>query len=339
MPALRIRTPGLHTTLQDRGRPAFQHLGVPISGALDPIGLHLANALAGNPPGMAALEICVAGPEIEAVDGPVRLAIAGGPCRPILAAGRSIAGWRSVTLAAGETLRIGAVAVAACAYVAVAGGFDLPPLLGSLSTSARAGLGGLDGRVLRAGDLLPLRGAAIAGPDRALRREPDYGDGPIRVVLGPQDDHFAPESLADFLSAPFTVSREADRMGLRLDGPLLRHALTYDIPSDGIVTGAIQVPGSGRAIILLPEHQTTGGYAKIATVISADLPRVGRMIPGQTLRFAAVTVEEAEAIARDRAARIAALAADLVPAIEPGRIDPDRLGDHNLISGVVNALE
>jgi biotin-dependent carboxylase-like uncharacterized protein len=340
MPAsLRVRSPGVLSTLQDLGRAHHQRIGVPMSGALDPVALHLANALAGNAQHMAVIEMCYGGLELEIQGDAVRVALAGGPCAASIRgrADRTLPPWSSCQLLSGEVLRLGAIQSASCAYLAVSGGLAVPPTLGSLSTYARAGLGGFQGRALKAGDELPLHGAnTAASPDLMLPAPPDYGSGPVRVVLGPQDDHFEPAAIETLLNAEYTVSKDADRIGLRLDGPPLRHRQTYDIPSDGTVAGNIQVPGSGQPIILLPDRQTTGGYTKIATVITADLPRVGRLVPGAALRFSAVTPSQAVQIARDLQAHIALLVQRMVPAPAGAVLDLARLMDSNLISGVVD---
>ena len=186
-----------------------------------------------------------------------------------------------------------------CAYLAVEGGVAVPLVLGSASTYLRAGLGGFEGRALRQGDLVPLAvERASERPEQRLPTPlPATADQPIHVILGPQQEYFADEAVTTLLDAEFRISTNADRMGMRLDGPRLCHRQGWDIVSDAIATGAIQVPGSGQPILLLADHQTTGGYPKIAAVISADLPVVGRRRPGDAIRFAAVTVEEAEQLA------------------------------------------
>jgi allophanate hydrolase subunit 2 len=194
---------------------------------------------------------------------------------------------------------------------------------------------------LRSGDVGPL--AIASAPDRGERRLPKASnaapDQPIRIILGPQLEYFTQEAVAALLSAEFRVSHSADRMGMRLDGPPLRHRQGWDIVSDAIASGAIQVPGSGQPILLLADHQTTGGYPKIATVISADLPVVGGRRSGDALRFAAVTVEEAEELCRLQDRRLAQLLAALEPVEENGAVDLASLYRDNLISGVVTGLE
>jgi len=176
-------------------------------------------------------------------------------------------------------------------------------------------------------------------PGRTAPAVTAAGEQPIRVVLGPQQEYFTAEAVAALLGSEFRVSPNADRMGMRLDGPRLRHRHGWDIVSDAIATGAIQVPGSGQPILLLADHQTTGGYPKIATVVSADLPVVGRRRPGDALRFVAITVETAEALCRDAERRLVELVTALDPVTERQGIDLGSLYGDNLISGVVTGLE
>jgi biotin-dependent carboxylase-like uncharacterized protein len=339
---LRVRSPGFHTTVQDLGRPGYQAIGVPVAGALDTFALRLANALVGNPTGTPALEILLAGPELEVAADTVRVALAGAGASLVTGAASSpgVPAGNSVTLSRGDVLKVMVGAQAACCYLAVEGGFAVPPVLGSASTYVRAGIGGLEGRAFLCGDFLPLA-IACATVRLELRLPsslPPTGDQPIRVVLGPQKEYFTEAAVAALLGSEFRVSQSADRMGMRLDGPLLRQRGGWDIVSDAIATGAIQVPGSGQPIVLLADHQTTGGYPKIATVISADLPVVGRRRPGDLIRFAAVTVEAAEALCRAEERRFAELVAALEPVTEGGRIDLTSLYGENLVSGVVNGV-
>jgi biotin-dependent carboxylase-like uncharacterized protein len=340
---LRVRSPGFHTTVQDLGRPGWQAIGVPVSGALDAFSLRLANALVGNPPGAPALEILLAGPELEVAADTARVALAGAGASLVTGAASSpdVPSGQSVALSRGDVLKVIVGGQSACCYLAAEGGFAVPPVLGSASTYVRAGIGGLEGRALLSGDFLPL---AIASA--ALRPElrlplplPPTGDQPIRVVLGPQQEYFIDAAVAALLGGEFRVSQSADRMGMRLDGPRLQHSDGWDIVSDAIATGAIQVPGSGQPIVLLADHQTTGGYPKIATVISADLPVVGRRRPGDPIRFAAVTVEEAQEFCRAEERRLAELVASLEPVTQGGRIDLASLYGENLVSGVINGVE
>jgi biotin-dependent carboxylase-like uncharacterized protein len=340
-PVLRVLAPGLHTTVQDLGRTGWQRVGVPVSGALDGVSLRLGNALVGNPPGMAALEILYRGANLEIAADTARVAVAGfGASLSLADPPRTAPAWQSVTLARGAVFQIVLGPESVCAYLAVEGGIAVPPVLGSASTYVRAGLGGFEGRALRADDLVPLAiGRASQRAEQHLPRPPSAGGQPIRVVPGPQQEYFTDDALAALLTAEFRVSNNADRMGMRLDGPLLRHRRGWDIISDAIATGAIQVPGSGQPIVLLADHQTTGGYPKIATVISADLPLVARRRPGAALRFAAVTIEQAEQLARDAEQRLTALIASIEPAPSQTGLDLATLYAGNLISGVVSARE
>jgi biotin-dependent carboxylase-like uncharacterized protein len=325
----------LPASFQDAGRPGYRHLGVPLSGALDPQWLAIANALTGNPPQTVALEMRLLGPKLR-TSTPVTVALAGDfSARIEDTAGQSrpTANWCSHVLTAGETLCVGSLR-SGIGYLAVGGGFDLPPVLGSRSTYARAGLGGIDGHMLRAGDRLKV-GAGGAAISLRLPHAPDIGRGPIRVIPGPQRDYFTDAAWQQFIGAEFVVSREADRMGLRLDGPRLEHARGADIVSDGVTPGAIQVPGDGRPIVLLADCQTVGGYPKIATVIGADLPRLGHALPGHKLRFVAVSADEALAARRDAARRLAECIAGMVPG--GAELDLDALYGANLIDGVIDA--
>jgi biotin-dependent carboxylase-like uncharacterized protein len=338
---LKVLAPGLHTTVQDLGRLGYQAIGVPVSGALDGFSLRLANALVGNSPRTPALEVLMSGPTFEVAADTVRVALAGVGANLAIGAEKArIGAGQSVTLPRGAVIEVVA-GQSASGYLAVEGGIAVPRVLGSTSTYVRAAIGGLDGRALRRGDFVPL--AIARASKRAELRLPlpltPTGDQPIRVVLGPQQEYFTEEAVAAFLLAEFRISQSADRMGMRLDGPFLQHRGGWDIVSDAITTGAIQVPGSGQPILLLADHQTTGGYPKIATVISADLPLVGRRQPGDRLRFAAVTVEVAEELCRAAECHLAELAAKLEPIPDHPAIDLGSLYDGHLISGVVSGVE
>jgi biotin-dependent carboxylase-like uncharacterized protein len=338
--ALKVVRAGLFDTVQDLGRIGFMALGMPTAGAMDRIALILANALVGNPASTAGLEIGVMGPDLLVDADTARVALVG-PLSPALIDGpdappRPLDTDRTHLLKRGQVLRVGMVEGSSTAYLAVAGGLALPAFMGSLSTYARAGVGGFGGRKLAAGDVLPLRlEQAPPGDERRLGAPFDYGDGPIRVVWGPQDDYFSARGRKTFVESEYRVSKEADRMGIRFEGPTIEHSKGADIISDGIGPGAIQVPGAGLPIVLLGDRQTVGGYSKIATVASVDLPRLGRLLPGRTARFAAITVEEAETLRREQEARLARAVADLPIARPAGGIDLTRLYEENLIDGVV----
>jgi len=236
----------------------------------------------------------------------------------------------------GQILRVGMIEGSSTAYLAIAGGLALPAFMGSLSTYSRAGIGGFEGRKLAAGDSLPLkRDAAASGDERKLGSAFDYGKGPMRIIWGPQDDYFSAKGRKTFVESEYKVSKEADRMGIRFEGPTIEHEKGADIISDGIGPGAIQVPAAGLPIVLLGDRQTVGGYSKIATVASVDLPRFGRLLPGQAVRFSPITVEEAEKLRRDQEARLQRAIADFKVARPAGGIDLTRLYEENLIDGVV----
>jgi biotin-dependent carboxylase-like uncharacterized protein len=338
--SLKVVRAGLFDTLQDLGRIGFMALGMPTAGAMDRVGLALANALVGNPANTAGLEIGVMGPDLRVEAESVRIALVG-PLSPSLiesddAPAKPIDSDRTHLLKRGQVLRVGMIDGASTAYLAVAGGFALLPFMGSLSTYARAGVGGFEGRKLAVGDSLPIkRDAAATGDERKLGGAFDYGSGPIRVIWGPQDDYFSDAGRQTFVSSDYTVSKEADRMGIRFEGPVIEHAKGADIISDGIGPGAIQVPGAGLPIVLLGDRQTVGGYSKIATVASVDLPRLGRLLPGRTVRFTAITVEEAEILRREQDTRLQRAIAGFQAARPPGGIDLVRLYEENLIDGVV----
>lgn len=343
--ALKVVRAGLFDTVQDLGRIGYMALGMPTAGAMDRIGLTLANALAGNPAGTAGLEIGVMGPDLLVEADSLRVALTG-PLSPSLiegpdAAPKPIESNRTHLLKRGQTLRVGMVEGSSTAYLAVWGGFDIPPFMGSLSTYARAGIGGFEGRKLASGDLLVLkREHAPPGDERKIGAAFDYGSGPIRIVWGPQDDYFSAKGRKTFIESDYSVSKDADRMGIRFEGPTIEHRIPgdkggADIISDGIGPGAIQVPGAGLPIVLLGDRQTVGGYSKIATVASVDLPRLGRLLPGMTVRFAAVSVEEAEKLRRDQEQRLQRCISAFETARPPGGIDLVRLYEENLIDGVV----
>jgi 5-oxoprolinase (ATP-hydrolysing) subunit C len=342
-PHLFVEAPGLSTTVQDLGRFGHQHLGMPVSGALDHIALRIGNALVGNPQGTAALEIRMQGPTLRVEAESIRVALTGTSAHlEILdATGRAAAPWESVRLKQGQRFRIGSLRDTSCCYLAIEGGFAISSQFGSLSTYARGNLGGFEGRALQHEDKLPLCLGRVQDRDELRLRNAPTADerSPVRVVLGPQNSYFTAEAVQIFLEAAFTVSHQADRMGVRLEGPALSHARGFNIVSDGIATGAVQVPGTGKPIILLADHQTTGGYPKLAVVASVDLPRLGRMMPGNSLRFREVPVEEAEEAKRSQERSTVELLAKLEPVRRPGTMDVAQLLEINLISGFVSADE
>jgi antagonist of KipI len=299
MSDLVVVDPGLLTTVQDLGRPGYQRLGVPPSGPFDRPAFVVANRLVGNPDGAAGLELTLRGPRLEARRECV-VAVTGAEM-PITVNDQPAPAWTAVRLRPGDVLAFRMVTAGCRGYLAVAGGIDVPPALGSRATYLRGRMGGLDGRALQKGDALPVGPppAVTEGRHVPPDRRPAYsGEVECRVVLGPQDDRFTPEGIAAFLEGPYEVTPQADRMGYRLKGPAIAHARGHDIISDGIPLGGIQVPGEGQPIVLLVDRQTTGGYTKIATVIGPDIARIGQTRPGQRVRFRRVDLAEAHAALR-----------------------------------------
>lgn len=305
-----IREPGPQTTVQDLGRFGSQSLGVPPSGAADPDALETANLLVGNNPGEACLECTLRGPVLE-FTGPAAFSLCGGRSETRLN-DAEVPLWATVYAKAGDVLTIGPVETGLRVYLAVAEGLDIPPVLGSRSTYARAGFGGWEGRALRAGDRIPLR----AGPDPRTvparivpeGERPEYpSEIRVRAMPSHEIDRFRSESVVRFFRDPFAVSPKSDRMGCRLEGTPLVHVRGADIVSSGVLTGTVQVPGDGLPIVLLADRQTTGGYTRIAHVIRADLAKLGQARPGDRVRFERTTLEEAreawdarEAVLRSR---------------------------------------
>ncbi len=357
---LRVVEPGPLTTVQDLGRYGYQALGVPVSGVMDPWALRALNRLVGNPDGAAGLEATLVGPtlvveEAEAGSGEERggdrgcagvLVALGGAETDATADGVRVPPYRATWLPVGTRLVVGPAVAGARPLLAVAGGIDVPVVLGSRSTSLRGRFGGYQGRPLAAGDRLPVGRVAdpagLPGHDGLALQpaaRPALGrEVRLRVILGPQADRFTDEAIATLLAAPYRLTPESDRMGARLDGPRLIHRVGADIVSDGTTAGSIQVPESGLPIVLLADRQTTGGYAKIATVISADLPQLGQLPPGGAVRFVEVDLAGAHAALAAAEARLdAALAAagrDGGPAVWAAA---PRLLGLNLVSGVVLA--
>lgn len=294
-PGLRILRAGPACTVQDAGRHGFLRFGVTPAGPMDWIAHRTANILAGNAPEAAAIEIGPGGMAVSADGGAVRLGIAARGFR-LLRDGNALTTTASLVLREGQRLEIAPGPAGMWAYLAVGGGLALAPVLGSLSTHLRSGLGPRG--ALAAGQRLPLCRPADDAEERGLFELDPCEDGPVRFVPGPQDDRFAPQVLADFAAGSYAVSSRSDRMAYRLTGPPLPAAGGHDIVSDGIALGAIQVPADAQPFVLMADRQPTGGYAKIGTVIRADLPRVAQSRPGARLRFAPVTVEAAVAALR-----------------------------------------
>lgn len=335
MPALVIDSAGPGITLQDGGRHGYLRYGITAAGPMDPLMHAAANRAASNGLDATAVEISTGGVTVSAEDGAVGLTLLAPGFRVALD-GVPLPDTVALTLEPGQTLVVRAGDAGAWGYLAVAGRLDVAPILGSAATHTRSGLGGLDGRGLAAGDRLPVaEGRTPDGPPQRLVAPWLDRDGrEIRVVLGPQDDYFAPDQIEAFLAGPWTVSPRGDRMACFVDGTPLRHAKGHDIVSDGVAMGAIQVPGNGLPIILMADRQSTGGYPKIATVIGPDLGRLAQVRGGASLSFRRVSVEEA--VAARRAERD--LLREAVPREPVIRTDfaSDFLLGLNLVGGVTD---
>ena len=296
-----VQRGGPLTTVQDKGRLGYQNLGFSASGAMDRRALRLANLLLDNEENAAVLEVTMVGPKFT-FESPNCFVLTGADLKASLN-GQMLETNRVYAAGAGDVVDFpqSFPSRGARAYIGFAGGLDLPPLMGSRSTYLKGKMGGLEGRGLKAGDRLEFLAPRPQLPNLEKRRlledfEAMYGGRQvkIRVILGPQEDSFTPEGLELFLNQPYRVTPNSDRMGSRLDGPVIPHKGRADIISDGIAFGAIQVPSEGKPIILLADRQSTGGYTKIANVITVDLPKVAQRMVGDEIRFEAVSVEQAQ---------------------------------------------
>ena len=300
---LTVVRPGLLSTVQDLGRWGSQSLGVPVSGAMDTLSHRLANALVGNPAEAATIEVTLLGPELRAAR-PLVAAVAGAEFA-LTVDDRPVAHQTAFALSPGATLRFGHRREGSRAYLAVAGGIDTPVVLGSRSTHLLSGMGGVAGRALVSGDVLPVGRVSwtvTPRPAVALRRVGAHTMPVLRVMLGPQDTWFSRPSINALLHEVFRLSTQSNRMGFRLEGPVLTTVSAEEPLSEPVPFGAIQVPPGGAPILLMADRQTAGGYPKIATVITADLPLAGQLCPGDALRFVSCTRGEARhaLIARER---------------------------------------
>jgi biotin-dependent carboxylase-like uncharacterized protein len=302
-----VLKPGMLTTVQDLGRVGYQGLGVPVSGPMDAYSHRLANQVLGNDPMAAALEITLLGPELVA-EGDVTCAVAGAEI-DVTVDGTGVPRHQPFRVASGSRLRCGGRGRGTRMTLAVRGGFDLPLTLGSRATHLVSRMGPFGGRALRAGDVLPVcpPGSAEAQVPADSVTPLDLPDGGarVRVVPAAHRERFTDEAWELLVRTRFIVTPQSNRMGYRLDGPALSHVAAADILSEAMPIGALQVPASGQAILLMAERQTTGGYATIANVITADLPMAGQLAPGDWIAFMPVTHAEAIAALRDREATLA----------------------------------
>ncbi|GAA4437583.1 5-oxoprolinase subunit PxpC [Pontibacter saemangeumensis] len=312
---LNIISPGLLTTVQDLGRHGYQKDGISVSGAMDTFALRAANLLVGNAEGEAGIEVTLKGPKIFFTKRQL-IAVTGADLSPSLN-GAPIKSWRPVSVEEGSILEFGAVLNGCRAYIAVAGGLDLPKVMGSNATYLRAGIGGFEGRALQLGDSIPckgipakmepfLRGLASAQEEHpgaqtnwsvdsslyVTYQEPQQ----IRVVKGPEYLIFSEQSQQDFWRMAYQVTAQSDRMGYRLLGTRLALATQEDMVSSAVTFGTVQVPPEGSPIVLMADHQTTGGYPRIAQVISADFSKLAQLVPRHKIQFKEVTLEEAQSL-------------------------------------------
>jgi biotin-dependent carboxylase-like uncharacterized protein len=335
MSKLVVSAIGPASSVQDGGRHGAQRYGLTPSGAMDRLALAAANTLAGNQPFTAAIEIGPFGAAFTARAGAVRVALAGAS-RNADIAGRAVAVGTSMTLADGETLTLGFARGGSFSYLAIEGGIAGEPVFGSLAVNARAGLGSPYPRPLQPGDELRTP-TASGGAERRIEL-PASVQGPIRVVLGPQDDEFDDAEKSLFLDSEWKISATSDRMGYRLEGPVTKHLHGHNIVSDGTVNGSIQVPGNGAPIVLMPDRGTSGGYPKIATVISADLGRFAQIPAGTGFRFKAVSMAKAQSEARKYASLLRTLP-DRLRGIENFDLNIEALQDANVAGSAVSAVD
>lgn len=294
MKVFNVLRPGFFTTIQDVGRYGFLKYGVPISGAMNTFSLIAANLIVGNNSNDAGLEITLIGPELHALSN-TQVAITGGAISPKIN-GENVPTWQTISMQEGDILSFGKMESGCRAYLTIRGGINTPLVLGSRSTYTRGGFGGIGGRQLKTGDI-------IEGFD-AKRLECEYkmpeelvprftSHFKAYVILGPQSDMFTEKGMSTFLSSRYKVSLEADRMGYRLEGPVVDHKGKADIVSDALLPGAVQVPKNGKPIVIMRDAQTTGGYPKVAVIISSDLSVLGQAKPNDTIEFSEITLAHA----------------------------------------------
>ena len=306
---IHIEGPGLLTTVQDLGRYGYQRFGMPVAGAVDVYSMQLANLLVGNDPGMAVLEATLTGPDIRLMDAGF-IAVCGGGMTPMLN-GSQVPAQMTLAVQAGDLLSFESNTEGCRTYIAFAGGLALPPVMGSRSTYIAAAVGGFLGRPLKKGDTIPLgyrtKKVRIKKLPAGLLPKMDEPKK-IRIMPGPESSRLTFEGLRNLLNSEFEVESTSDRMGLRLSGdPVLLNEAGHQIISSGVVTGTLQVPGSGQPILLLADRQTTGGYARVAIAASVDMTLLAQLRPGDKLSFAEIDYEEARQLLRQRQQQLFAL--------------------------------
>jgi len=306
MSGMVVETPGLFTTVQDLGREGFAPMGVSASGAADPISLRIGNRLVGNPQSAAGLEMTLVGGAF-AFERAAVIALTGADFGPS-ANGIPLPMWTSIEIQGGQTVTLGSSRSGARAYLCIRGGIAVEPFLGSASTHVLSGLGGFEGRALRKSDRLDLGAALPLFRTRTLSSQMLERLQPrkvIRVTEGPQSDWFASSSWEIFCESTFRVTEQSNRMGIRLEGPPIPLDASREMITEGVSLGSIQVPPSGQPIILFVEQQTTGGYPKIANVISADVHSLGQLRPRDSIRFERIEMSAARSLLVEQEALLA----------------------------------
>ena len=297
---IKIMNGGFMTTIQDMGRYGYQETGMAVSGVMDTRAASLANILVGNDENEAVIEVTMMGPTmVFTADNLV--AVTGGDLGAKVD-GNPMPTYEAVLVRCGQTLSFSGLKSGARAFIAFAGGLDVPVVMGSKSTNLKSKIGGIEGRKLAPGDEIGFCAPKKWLPNMPKRKlsVPDFSakEHTLRVILGPQNDHFMQRGIDTFLNSTYTITNEYDRMGCRMEGNLIRHKNGGDIITDGISFGAVQVPSHGNPIVMMADHQTTGGYTKIANVISVDLPILAQCMPGHKIRFQWVTVDKAQKLYR-----------------------------------------
>ncbi len=295
---IRILKGGMLTTVQDLGRTGYQSQGFSVAGVMDVRSFKIANLLLDNPENEAVLEFTLIGPVLEFTSATI-VAITGGDFQPSIN-GEPVPMYTALYVNKGDILKFGSARTGSRGYIAFSSYLDIPVVMGSRCTNMKSGIGGFKGRKLQAGDYIGFRIKRRYLPFFLSRKldldEFDQEEAELRVVMGPQDDLFSKQGLRTFLTQEYTVTSDFDRMGCRLEGPFIAPKNGSDIISDGIAFGSVQVPSHGKPIILLSDRQTTGGYAKIATVASVDIPKAVQRKTDHKIRFRAISVQEAQAL-------------------------------------------
>lgn len=297
---IHIHKAGILTTVQDLGRFGFQQYGMPVSGAMDMYSLKLANSLVGNHLNEACLEITAIGPTIE-FDSDTFIAICGADMQAQIN-GNDCEMYKTIEVKRGDVLSFKGLKNGFRTYIAFAGGIDVPVVMGSKSTYLRGKMGGFEGRALKNGDQLQLGKNSNKLEIKQISKEhiPEYKKSFIaRIIPGPESNYFTVQALADFLKSEFVLSNHCDRMGYRLTGKTIMHKTTSEIISSGIAFGTIQIPPNGEPIIMMADRQTTGGYPRIATIISIDLPYLAQLQAGDMIRFREIRLEDAHELMRE----------------------------------------